>query len=235
MHTHSDKIVFALALGVYVAAIAGMLIMGESRREDLAVVEGRRLVTELNCADCAGATEEGLREGITLLEQASTAEQTPEVSTLQTLAQGYNTLMHRYLQPNTPDYAAAAEKLENVQQQLILIETDDPAVMYEYAATVAEGEQQVELLHEVARLDPTFAPAHHALGAVLYERGETDAAIEEYKAAVRHAEPLDETSYYVRLLQVLKAEGRLDEAEEFADRFNEETLPAELFQQDSPQ
>lgn len=237
MHERSDKLVFGLTMGVYMLAIGAMLYAGWQRRIDDAESEGRRLVTDVNCADCAEGSEEGLREGIALLEKSveSRPETEVEPETVRALAEGYNTLLHVHLEPNEPEYAETQAKLVDVQEWLYTIQTDDPAILYEYAATVSDGDEQAALFREVTRLDPTFAPAHYALGSLLYDRGETDLAIEEFKAAVRHAEPLDETSYYVRLLQVLKAESRLDEADEFSERFNEETLPAELFQQDSPQ
>ena len=235
MRERSDKLVFALSLVVYIAAIAAMLYMGWQRRIDDAAAKGRRLVTEVHCADCAEATEAGLREGIALLEQTLEGAPEAEPEMVQALAEGYNTLLHVHLQPAMPDYATTAAKLGEVQEQLQTIDASNPEALYEQAANVEDAGEQMKRFRQVIALDPAAAPAHHALGVLLYNRGEADAAIEAFKEAVRHAQPLDETSYYVRLLQVLKEEGRLGEADEFADRFNEETLPAELFQQDSPQ
>jgi tetratricopeptide (TPR) repeat protein len=209
-----------------------MVYFGVQHRADRLIAAGTAAVLEENCADCADATEEGLREGLAAIERGIELGADEDAEALRALRSGYNTLMSQYIEHDAPEFETVRTRLDVVSERILAIEPMDAEALYEHAASLESADMQLEMFRRVTETDPEFAPAQYALGTMLYDRGEKDEAVDRLKAAVRHADPLRAFSYYVQLLRVLKAEGRLDEGQEFAVRFENEALPAELTQQD---
>jgi hypothetical protein len=118
---------------------------------------------EANCADCAGATREGLVQGIEAMEKALDRGYVDRGAGLRLLAKAYNDLARVYSKPGSIEYGQALGRRRAVLEQLIAFSPNDADVRYEYAMSMSDPQQTILALKEILEVDPRHEPSRAAL------------------------------------------------------------------------
>jgi hypothetical protein len=182
--------------------------------------EGKKLI-EANCADCAGATKEGLQRGIDVMRDALDTGYVDRAAGLRLLAQAYNELALVYSEPDSVEHGQALARRRAVLEQLVAFAPGDPGVHYEYVMTFSDRDQRILSLREILAVHSDHEPTRFGLAMSLAERQGSEAeAAGLLKGLVESAEAERAVTYATRLHEVLLKLGRKTEAEDLARRFN---------------
>jgi hypothetical protein len=124
--------------------------------------QSKKLIED-NCADCAGATKEGLVQGIEGMEKALDRGYVDRGGGLRLLAKAYNDLALVHSKPDSVEYGQALGRRRAVLEQLVAFSPKDPDVRYEYAMTFTDPQQRMLALKEVLEVHPQHEPTRAAL------------------------------------------------------------------------
>jgi tetratricopeptide (TPR) repeat protein len=173
--------------------------------------KGERLI-ELNCAECLGASKQGLKQGVAEIKRAIETGYKDKAYAYKLLADAYNTLVIVYARYDPKENRIYHDFRQRAYEKAIQLGPRDPKIRYEYAMTLEDAAGQISTLRDVVRLDPNFSDAHLALGAILVQEGRLDEGVAEMKNAIRLADTKQAKDYAERLIDVLNQHGRKEEA-----------------------
>jgi hypothetical protein len=182
--------------------------------------QAKKLI-EANCADCVGATKEGLVKGIESMQKALDAGYIDRGAALRLLAEAYNELAHVYAKPDSIEQGQALGRRRGILEQLIAFAPNDPAVRFEYAMMMADRNQRILALREILAVEPLHEDTRFGLATSLAEEktGQAEAA-KLLRELVETKNPERALAYARRLHGVLLQLGRKAEAEALSQRFN---------------
>ena len=86
----------------------------------------KKLIEGHTCAGCAGATKEGLLEGIAAMQKALDAGYIDRSAALRVLAEAYNVLAEVYARPGSSEKGEALIRRRATLEQLIAFAPNDP-------------------------------------------------------------------------------------------------------------
>jgi tetratricopeptide (TPR) repeat protein len=197
--------------------MAGLIVMTvlivattSCRRPERHFQKGKELI-QANCGECLGATKGGLEQGVSEVNLALEKGYGDKLAAYKLLADAYNTLAVVYSTDRSQEQLSYRDKTQRMYQQAMALDGKDPRLRYEYAMTLHDRTQQLQLLQENIKLDPNFAESHYALGVLLVWKGNLNDAITELQNALRLTDAQHAQSYAKRLIEALNAAGRQSE------------------------
>jgi tetratricopeptide (TPR) repeat protein len=182
----TSAIMLVSLFGVFTATA---VLLGQSKWETQ-VAEARRLI-EANCPDCEGASKEGLRQGIDLLDDALRNGDSSQVSATELLANAYGTLAILYTSDGSPEQRDLLKRKMNLYKEMLVKQPEDLNLLWKYSAAAEEASSFNEEIHSLERLlqiqhDDTSA--RFALALACIRAGKVDRAVLEGQTAIRSAD-----------------------------------------------
>ena len=181
---------------------------------------GRQFI-EANCGDCMGSTRAGLEQGIGEVSKALELGYPDRLAAHRLLAGAYNTLALVFAQPDSKEQKAAFEERRQVYEKILALDPSDVETRYLYATSLRDKAQKMTQLRKVLELQPDHADARFAVGVLLVEDGRTDDGLIELRKAFDLSGGARAEAYGTRLMQILTALGRKQEAEDIAKKLAE--------------
>jgi hypothetical protein len=182
--------------------------------------QAKKLI-EANCADCAGATKEGLVEGIDAMQKALEVGYVDRAGGLRLLARAYNDLALVHSKPDSIEQGQALARRRAVLEQLVAFSPKNPDVRYEYVMTLSDPTQRILALREILAVEPLHEDTRFGLATSLAEqKGSEPEAVKLLAELVESSDPQRSLTYAKRLHALFLQLGRKTEASALAKRFN---------------
>ncbi|MFN7960817.1 MAG: hypothetical protein U0002_06050 [Thermoanaerobaculia bacterium] len=191
------------------AQAAGGASADEARR---LFAEGKKLV-EANCADCQGASQGALADGLAKLRQALEAGLTDKVAAYRALVDGYASLAFAFSRGDSPEQRAALEEQRRAYQDWLALEPRNIQVLYDYAFTFPQAADRLPVLERLLEIDPKHGEALFAVGEIDLEAGRVEAALAKMQKAFDGAQGELAVSLGERLLEVYELNRRPADAQ----------------------
>jgi hypothetical protein len=175
---------------------------------------------EANCADCAGATKEGLVQGIDAMQKALDVGYVDRAAGLRLLATAYNELALLHEKPDSVEKGEALIRRRAVLEQLVAFSPNDPDARYEYVMTLSDPKQRILSLREILAVEPLHEDSRFGLAMTLAEqRGSEPEAVKLLTELVESSDGERALTYAKRLHSLLLQLGRKSEAGALGRRF----------------
>jgi hypothetical protein len=162
-----------------------------------------RVLIEANCGDCAGATRQGLLDGIAAMEQALVSGLADRAAGLRLLASAYNTLAHVHAAPDSAEEKSALGRRVGLLEEIVALAPRDATARYDLAMALDSPARTIAGLREILVFAPAHEDARFALAMTLYREGETDEPARLLAALAEAAGGERQTLYRNRLAMVL--------------------------------
>jgi len=208
---------------LFVLAILSMsgftAIIVYSQENEYYFVRGKKLI-ESNCADCSGASKQGLNEGVALVNKAIDTGYKDTLSAYKLLADAYNTLTIVYSETGSSEHKRYSDARRFVYHRLLKLEPKNAQVWYEYAMTLTTTAEQIENLNIAIKIEPKYADAHYAVGMLLIDSGKLEEGIVEIESSLRYGDHNQVEQFANRLIDILYRLGRSEHAERIRIEIN---------------
>lgn len=181
---------------------------------------GKKLI-EVNCGDCMDATRKGLEDGIAELLKSIEMGYPDKIAVYKLIADAYNTLAFVYAVPDSKEQKEIRNKQIEIYKQILRLDPRNQGILYQYALTYEDTNDQLIALQEVLKINPDHADARFAIGILLVQKGQLEDGIKELKKAVDLADSVRLEVYGNRLVDILIQHGRKKEAEEVSKELQE--------------
>lgn len=158
--------------------------------------EGKAQV-EAQCADCMGATREGLTAGLKAVRAALDHGYPGSAEGWRLLAEGYGALAWGFLPPDSPAQADALGAQREAYERWLDVEPRNTKALYDFAFTFSEPERRRPILERLLEVDPGHAEGLFGLGQVDLEQGRDEVGLARMRKASkrRSATPIWRSSW----------------------------------------
>jgi tetratricopeptide (TPR) repeat protein len=174
-----------------------------------------------NCADCMGATRQGLENGISSLNESIRSGYKNKKEAYILLRDAYNTMRIVYATPSSEEQRNIRREIKIVNEKLVQIDPNDPKILYEYARYLDDSDAQLQVYEIILKIDPDDVDARFASGKIMIEKGNVNEGIAELRETLRRAKGQEYENYGKRTVEILKQYGHKDDANEIEKKLHQ--------------
>ena len=207
-----------LTIGALILGAAVCLGDSDKVHPSELLAEGTALI-ERNCGECYGATRSGMEEGIAKVQSALELLREDTTQAYRVLGAAYRQMAHAFAKPDSEGKKIFIEKQLGAYENLLKMDPEDTDALFLYYMALPVRDKIAEPLEKILALQPEHQDARFSLGLhQVYYGGKVDEGIENMQRVMASADEEFIRDFGAQLLEVLRAEGRQEEARALAQR-----------------